>query len=251
MGIALSGRESRRSLPPNVLVEIARIVFGLKKPPRIKLFGTNAESRAARRLIHLFDRQMARSTIDLCGKTDWAQLVEEMQGLDLLITPDTGLMHLAAHLGVPVLAFFLSSALCHETGPYGKGHLIWQSAPDCAPCLEKRACPRNVACLAPFANENFGRLLGLAISGAKMQEMPDGLQLWASGFDPFGAAPGLIAGKDRHAPKRQALRSMLANWQHVGGMPDAMEKLPPQVQADLAGRLFPTGEWMLPGWRYC
>ena len=36
--------------------------------------------------------------------------------LDVLLTPDTGIMHLAAHLGVPVFAFFLSSAWCHETG---------------------------------------------------------------------------------------------------------------------------------------
>ncbi len=117
LGVALAGREARRSLPSPVLASVIQTLSGLLGGPRIVLLGSAAERPAAHRLLRLLPPRMTRQVEDLSGKTDWRGLADAVTGLDALVTPDTGVMHLAAHLGVPTLAFFLSSAWCHETGP--------------------------------------------------------------------------------------------------------------------------------------
>ncbi len=74
----------------------------------------------------------------LAGETDLSELIELMRGARIVITNDSGPMHIAAALNVPVIAVFgpTSPVL---TGPYGKGHVSMQSKEPCAPCF-KREC---------------------------------------------------------------------------------------------------------------
>jgi hypothetical protein len=115
-------------------------------------------------------------------------------------------MHLAARLGVPVMAFFLSSAWCHETGPYGLGHHVLQATPECAPCLETAPCPHDVACRRVFADPAVLR----RVSGRDAGEMPAGCALMTSGFDGLGATFTAVAGDDAGAVRRRAFRAMAA-----------------------------------------
>jgi len=76
--------------------------------------------------------------LSLAGETDLSELIELLRGARVVITNDSGPMHIAAALNIPVIAVFgpTSPAL---TGPYGKGHVILQSKEACAPCF-KRKC---------------------------------------------------------------------------------------------------------------
>ena len=67
-------------------------------------------------------------------------LAAYLKRLDLLISNDTGPMHLAAAMGTPTLALFLASARVQDTGPVGKGHVIIEPSLDCHPCLAP--CPQ-------------------------------------------------------------------------------------------------------------
>ena len=254
LGVALSGREARRSLPVPVLGEVVKTLAGLLGNPRIVLLGSASESPAAHKLLRELPPRMAAQVEDLSGKTDWQGLVDAVSGLDVLVTPDTGLMHLGAHLGVPVLAFFLSSAWCHETGPYGLGHTIWQAAPACAPCLESAACPHNVACLEVFRDRGFPRLLARVFGGQDAPALPPGLQCWQSGLDGLGARLRLLGGEDPDAFLRGSTRAILAEW--LGLPPGAVALPEPSTAAQSAGlarlheALLPDPEWMLPQGRY-
>jgi hypothetical protein len=115
-------------------------------------------------------------------------------------------MHLAARLGVPVLAFFLSSAWCHETGPYGEGHLVLQATTDCAPCLETAPCPHEIACRRVFSDPAVLRY----VSGRTTGEPPRGCAVMASGFDSLGLTFSAVAGRDAGAGRRRAFRAMAA-----------------------------------------
>lgn len=81
---------------------------------------------------------------DLTGKTNLRQLTSVLGGCKLLITNDSGPMHLASALGKPVVALFgpTDSLL---TGPWGKRHKILQSKVWCSPCF-KRKC-KNTRCM--------------------------------------------------------------------------------------------------------
>jgi ADP-heptose:LPS heptosyltransferase len=83
----------------------------------------------------------AGTVIDLIGKTSLPHLAEALKECDLLVSGDTGTMHLATAVGTRVLALFLGTALGHETGPYGEGHFVIQAHMPCSPCSEG-ACQR-------------------------------------------------------------------------------------------------------------
>jgi len=119
---------------------------------RIVLFGTRDERVLTREFFKILTTNKngsctaSTNITDMTGKTTISQLTASLKQCDVLISGDTGTMHLAAHLGIPVLALFIGPAWCHETGPYGPHHFVIQTTPQCGPCLEsKEACP-EISC---------------------------------------------------------------------------------------------------------
>lgn len=102
--------------------------------------GERELAEAVRRASALPDER----TIDLCGTTTIAELAALLERADVLVTGDTGPMHLAAAVGTPVVALFFGPALPFDTGPYGEDHVLLHAAVACAPC------DHAVSCLDPF-----------------------------------------------------------------------------------------------------
>ncbi len=217
IGVVLAGRESRRSLPPPVLAPVVRTFFESLGGCDVFLLGSGAEMPLARQVKKLLPAHMQEKVHDYCGKTSWQGLMDAVQGLDALISPDTGTMHLGARLGVPVHAFFLSSAWCHETGPYGQGHTVWQSTAACAPCLESQPCAIYTKCLQDFTQPQFFRALTAHIQQKNLpntqgKDLPVTLTCQSSYVDAFGSAWRVRLGQDVHAAQRQALRAVVAEY---------------------------------------
>jgi ADP-heptose:LPS heptosyltransferase len=72
-------------------------------------------------------------------------LIDELRGCRLLLTNDTGTMHLASLIGIPVVAIF-GSTEPRLTGPLGEGHIILRHQVECAPCF-LRKCPIDFRCM--------------------------------------------------------------------------------------------------------
>jgi lipopolysaccharide heptosyltransferase I len=112
---------------------------------RIYLFGGAADAEPGARLaagIGAPDRVR-----DLCGRTTLAELAAWMGGMDLAVTVDSGPMHLAAALGVPVLALFGPTDPV-RTGPVGTAHRVLRfSGLPCSPCLAGTCARGDLACL--------------------------------------------------------------------------------------------------------
>ena len=70
---------------------------------------------------------------------DLAGLAAVLAGLDVLVTNDSGPMHLAAALGVPCVALFGPTDR-RRTAPAGHGHIVLDRDLWCAPCFRRR-CP--------------------------------------------------------------------------------------------------------------
>lgn len=212
LGVVMSGQNARRSLPPEILAPMVRAARNRTNGP-VHLFGTARDRRAARELASLLPQSLRREVHDLTGGTDWPGLLEAVRGLDLLLSPDTGTAHLAAYLGVPVLGFFLSSAWCHETGPYGAGHLAVQAVCGCAPCLETRPCPASLMCRAPLIHPAVLRF----ISGCGGAELPEHVAVMSSGFDRLGLVYTPVAGEDPFASRRAGFRALASGLAGLGG----------------------------------
>ncbi|MFP4400237.1 MAG: glycosyltransferase family 9 protein [Desulfonatronovibrio sp.] len=84
--------------------------------------------------------------INLCGRTDLEQLSAALVCSKLLITNDTGTMHLAAGLGVKSLSFFLATAQPWDTGPYLEDCLCMEPGMKCHPCSFDHHCQSGFAC---------------------------------------------------------------------------------------------------------
>jgi heptosyltransferase-2 len=93
--------------------------------------------------------QIAAALGDQCvnriGQTTLDQLIDELRECRLLLTNDTGTMHLAALLGVPVVAIF-GSTEPRLTGPLGNVHIVLRHHVECSPCF-LRECPIDFRCM--------------------------------------------------------------------------------------------------------
>ena len=88
--------------------------------------------------------------LSLAGKTDLKGLIEVMRGARFVVSNDSGPMHIAAALGIPVFAIFGPTDPL-RTGPYGKGHTIIREDISCAPCF-KRTCD-DLKCMESLSVE--------------------------------------------------------------------------------------------------
>lgn len=82
--------------------------------------------------------------ISLAGKTTLRELMAMIQACDLFLTNDSGPMHVASALGVPLIALFGSTSDV-ATGPYQGGVVIHKHVP-CSPCY-RRECPIDFRCM--------------------------------------------------------------------------------------------------------
>ena len=108
---------------------------------RIVLIGSGQEVPILREVA----ARMRQPAVLLGGKTDLATLIGLLERAQLLLTNDTGAMHVAAALDTPVLAIFGPTDLT-ATGPLGcRSRIVWDPVP-CSPCL-LRECPIDHRCM--------------------------------------------------------------------------------------------------------
>ncbi len=82
--------------------------------------------------------RMRSSAIDMTGKTSLKTLAALYETADILISTDTGPMHLGAAVNTPVVALFGPTAPW-RTGPMGDKHQVIRAGLPCSPCF-KRQC---------------------------------------------------------------------------------------------------------------
>jgi ADP-heptose:LPS heptosyltransferase len=82
---------------------------------------------------------------DLTGKTTLAGLIETLAHCHALLTNDTGTMHLADAIGVPLVAVF-GSTEPRLTGPRGPRSTVIRHQVECSPCF-LRDCPIDFRCM--------------------------------------------------------------------------------------------------------
>lgn len=236
IGIVLAGRESRRSLPVDTLAKVATTSASTAKAEKVYLLGAASEQAAGQSLIKELPANIVNVVENRAGKTDWEELVEIVGSLDVLLTPDTGTMHLAAHLGTPVKAFFLSSAWCFETGPYGEGHTVYQAVTECLPCLETQPCPYKVKCLNCFNDPSFQRFMVTN----KPEHAPSNLITFKSDFDDLGQFYIPVSGTDTDVEQRSQFRNFI--WQYWSGKGGPIA----EMDAIFAQQFYREQDWFIP-----
>ena len=94
--------------------------------------------------------------INLAGVTNLRELACLIKDCNLLITNDSGPMHLGAAFNVPLIALFGSTDDI-ATGPYGCAESVVSKRVSCSPCF-KRVCPIDFRCMKQITVDEIFRL---------------------------------------------------------------------------------------------
>ncbi len=121
------------------------------------VIGSPAEKEIGEQFEKIYPHPGCRN---LVGKTSISEMIEELKQCDLLLTNDTGTMHLAAFLGIPTISIFGSTEPA-LTSPLGKNHRIIRHHVDCSPCF-LRECPLDFRCMTEVGVDEVSEALSEA-----------------------------------------------------------------------------------------
>ena len=108
--------------------------------------------------------------IDLAGITSLRELASVISTCTVILTNDSGPMHIADAVGTPIVALFGSTSDT-VTGPYRKGTIIHKHV-ECSPCYQ-RTCPIDFRCMKKIeADEVFQALQNILNEKRKSRGTP-------------------------------------------------------------------------------
>jgi heptosyltransferase II len=118
----------------------------------VLIFGSAAERPLAEKIAS----SMKHTPAIAAGETSLRQLLALMARCRLIIANDSGPMHLAAALGIPLVAIFGSTDE-RATGPLGSRVRVVKRGVECSPC-GRRECPIDFRCMADLSVEEVYRV---------------------------------------------------------------------------------------------
>ncbi len=144
-----------------------RVIQTLLQDPLVAVFiiGDKAGFQDAETIL----QGMRTKAHNLCGKTTLRQLASLMQVANLLLTNDSGPMHMADALALDVVAVF-GSTDPKKTGPYSQPEHVLYRKVDCSPCY-KRVCPIDFRCMESISVDHVLQTIQ-AIKRHHVQKVP-------------------------------------------------------------------------------
>lgn len=125
---------------PERFAEVAQAVAQQRTVEWI-LFGVGGDAQVGDEIA----AKLEGKCVNLIGKTTLSELMDKLGECRLLLTNDTGTMHLAAFLGIPTVSIF-GSTEPRLTGPLGPHHQVLRHQVECSPCF-LRECPLDFRCM--------------------------------------------------------------------------------------------------------
>jgi len=146
--------------------------IGLRTDLPVVLLGSAKEAEVCEDIAKRINQERPRLARSLAGQTDLSQAMALIASAQAMLSNDSGLMHVAAAMGVPQLALFGSSSPLHTPPLSDKAVVMWlkteanyQPPLDCAPCFE-RVCPLgHMRCLNDLTPERVELAWREVVSG--------------------------------------------------------------------------------------
>lgn len=211
VAVQLGSSEERRRWPPELFaaaIDRLPLEWG-----DVVLVGTAAERPLADRARAVLRREV----LDLLGRTSIEELGAVLERCGLLLTNDTGTMHVAAAVGTRVVCLSTGPAFVHETGPYGAGHLWVEPLDVCFPCAAETTC-HHFACRLAYTPEDVVGVVGLALGRMPSPSLA-GAQILSGAFGSDGEVRYVPVGHRAAAPRERLRRALSLVWRESLGVP--------------------------------
>ena len=105
--------------------------------------------------------------VNLTGSTSLREAIGIIARAKMAVGPDTGLMHVAAALNVPVISLWGATDPA-RTGPYGFAHLAIKGSAPCSPCYRKH-CQIGRQCMQSITIDSIAAKLNLLSKGVNSE----------------------------------------------------------------------------------
>ena len=139
IGIAPVARWISKSWPPSFFADTINRLHNEYPDYKFILIGVPEDKIAADEIMQ---NVKDNSTISMVGETSISELVELLRHFKILISNDSGPMHIACALQTPVFGLF-GATDPEKTGPFGEIHHVFQAEVSCTKCF-KRECPSGI-----------------------------------------------------------------------------------------------------------
>lgn len=226
LAVQLGASDDRKRWPPERFAEaVSRIP---EEHGSVVLVGAEAERPLAARFV----ARVTRPVHDAVGATTIPQLAALLARARVLLTNDTGTMHVAAAAGTRVVDVSTGPVFVHETGPYGEGHHVIEPGIDCFPCAAGSAC-RHIDCRDWIEPADVAALVTHAI-GVTAMPRPDRARILRGQFVESGRLEYQTVWP--RAASGDRLRAGLANvWEETLDPVDAVRALADARSAEASG----------------
>lgn len=145
-------RWATKNWPVKCYAEVAKRLQGVLDPT-IYLLGGPGDAVTCEEIAEA----AGGNVINLAGKSSIIETGSLLKEMDLLIANDSGPMHMAVALGVPVLAIY-GPTDPERTGPYGAKNRLAKTSLDCQPCFSRICRREGIPCLSGVTPERVGEM---------------------------------------------------------------------------------------------
>lgn len=132
---------------PDRFAEVANW-FRKESGGSIVIFGSEKEAELAQEI----DKRIPEGKLFLAGKTSLRGLAALIAECDVMLTNDSGPMHIACAVGTPTMAIFGSTEPA-LTGPAGEGHYAIKKDFSCSPCFRRSCATKDMRCMYAVSSE--------------------------------------------------------------------------------------------------
>ncbi len=152
----------------------------------LAFIGSSEEEGTIAQVVQVYREAGGRNPIkNVAGRTTLSRLAALLAECRLLLTNDTGPMHIGVAAGTRVIDLSVGHVDFQETGPYGTGHWVVQPVLDCAPCGFEQVCAHH-ACKDRISTDLVADLLLHVLKGTPIPSRVSGARVYLSDVDEDG-----------------------------------------------------------------
>ncbi|PHS24213.1 MAG: lipopolysaccharide heptosyltransferase II [Methylophaga sp.] len=122
------------------------------------ILGSAADKKVANEIIENMDPKARSALFNLCGKTALSDAIDLLDTADLVVSNDSGLMHIAAALQKPLFAIYGPTSPSFTPPLSDNAHII-QINVDCGPCFQRECPEKHHNCMRNISSQSALKIL--------------------------------------------------------------------------------------------
>ena len=182
VGVQVGASDSMKAWRPEYFGQVMAHL-SLNRKIGFILIGSKKEEGQVNEALQIYRKMGGQGIVcEAVGQTTIPQLVGILEQCQLMLTNDTGPMHLAVGVGTPVVNLSVGHVDFWETGPFGPGNWVLQPQISCGPCGFDMVCSHH-ACKDLIRSQEVAEFCAWIIGIADFPKFSSRVRVYEGGMD--------------------------------------------------------------------